>query len=140
MQVFRWSDGSYLEDQDMWRLSGIHREVLLLAQPKISLNDFYVRTKFDANLQDANLEIRPSVWVKEKEDQLKGWNITAQLYDADNKAISANLMTVPLTDVYLERWPQRDITKFAMMSETIRCPRKWSAEDPYLYKLRNNFV
>jgi len=64
LQVLRWSDGSYLEDQDMWRLSGIHREVLLLAQPKIALNDFYVRTKFDANLEDARLEIRPHVWVK----------------------------------------------------------------------------
>lgn len=61
VQVFRWSDGSYLEDQDMWRLSGIHREVLLLAQPKIAINDFYIKTKFDANIEDAKLQIRPKV-------------------------------------------------------------------------------
>ncbi|WP_430813414.1 sugar-binding domain-containing protein [Carboxylicivirga sp. RSCT41] len=82
VQVFRWSDGSYLEDQDMWRLSGIHRDVLLMAQPKIALNDFYVRTKFDNTLEDAKLEIRPKVWVKEDTGKLKGWKLEAMLYDA----------------------------------------------------------
>ncbi len=42
VQVFRWSDGSYLEDQDHWRLSGIHREVMLMAEPKVALKDFFV--------------------------------------------------------------------------------------------------
>jgi len=135
VQVFRWSDGSYLEDQDMWRLSGIHREVLLLAQPKISLNDFYVRTRFDANMQDAKLEIRPSVWVKDHEDKLDGWNINAELYDASGQKVSGKAMSVPVKEVYYERWPQRDITKFALLGTTVRCPRKWSAEDPYLYQL-----
>ena len=135
VQVFRWSDGSYLEDQDMWRLSGIHREVLLMAQPKISLNDFFVRTKFDTNIQDAILEIRPSVWVMENANSLKGWNINAQLYDAQNKLVVGEPMTVSIEKVYNERWPQRDITKFAMLEMMVRCPRKWSAEDPYLYNL-----
>jgi beta-galactosidase len=135
VQVFRWSDGSYLEDQDMWRLSGIHREVLLMAQPKIALNDFFVRTKFDANLQDAKLEIRPRVWVKEKEPKLEGWKITAQLYDADNNAVLNELLSVSVDEIFNERWPQRDITKWAMMEANIRCPKKWSAESPYLYKL-----
>lgn len=135
VQVFRWSDGSYLEDQDMWRLSGIHREVLLVAQPKISLNDFFVRTKFDTQLQDAKLEIRPSVWVMENANNLKGWNISAQLYDAQNKLVLGEPMTVSVDKVYNERWPQRDITKFAMLETMVRCPRKWSAEDPYLYNL-----
>lgn len=135
VQVFRWSDGSYLEDQDMWRLSGIHREVLLMAQPKIALNDFFVRTKFDANIENAKLEIRPNVWVAENADKLKGWNITAQLYDANNKLVALSPMSVAVEKVYNERWPQRDITKFAMLEATVRCPRKWSAEDPYLYNL-----
>lgn len=135
VQVFRWSDGSYLEDQDMWRLSGIHREVLLMAQPKISLNDFYVRTKFDSGLQDAKLEIRPSVWVKEDENELEGWEISAELFDAKNQKVSTDNMSVPLEKVYWERWPQRDITKFAFMEAAIESPHKWSAEDPYLYTL-----
>ncbi|PKQ61037.1 glycoside hydrolase [Labilibaculum filiforme] len=135
VQVFRWSDGSYLEDQDMWRLSGIHREVLLMAQPKIALNDFFVRTKFDANLQDAKLEIRPKVWVVNEDAKLDGWKVSAQLYDAQGNAVLESPMSVSVKDIYLERWPQRDITKFGMMEANIRCPKKWSAEAPYLYKL-----
>ncbi len=135
VQVFRWSDGSYLEDQDMWRLSGIHREVLLMAQPKISLNDFFVRTRFDANLQDAKLEIRPNVWVKKDAENLDGWKISAMLYDAEKNQVLDSSLQTSVKKVYLERWPARDITKWAFMEANIRCPHKWSAEDPYLYKL-----
>ncbi len=134
VQVFRWSDGSYLEDQDMWRLSGIHRDVMLMAQPKIALNDFFVRTKFDANLQDAKLEIRPKVWVKDESADLKQWQLKAKLYDDSNKEV-AELSAVSFDAIYNERWPQRDITKWAMLEADIRAPRKWSAEDPYLYRI-----
>lgn len=135
VQVFRWSDGSYLEDQDMWRLSGIHREVLLMAQPKIALNDFFVRTKFDSNIEDATLEIRPKVWVKDENQDLKGYKISAMLFDAENNKVLSKPLTTTANEVYNERWPARDITKFAFMDALIKKPRKWSAEDPYLYKL-----
>ena len=135
LQVFRWSDGSYLEDQDMWRLSGIHREVLLMAQPKIALNDFYVRTKFDENLKDAKLEIRPKVWIKEFADNLEGWNISAMLYDAESNEILGSPIETAVKKVFEERWAPRDIPKFAFMEATIQSPRKWSTEDPYLYTL-----
>ena len=135
VQVFRWSDGSYLEDQDMWRLSGIHREVMLLAQPKIALNDCFVRTKFDSNLENAKLEIRPRLWMKGNEDELKDWTISAELYDADNKKILNNPMSCNIEDVHFERWAQRDITKFAFLEADIENPKKWSSENPYLYTL-----
>ena len=135
VQVFRWSDGSYLEDQDMWRLSGIHREVMLLAQPKIAMNDFYVRTKLDANYRNAKLEIRPKVWVKENANQLDGWNISAMLYDAEKNEILAKSLQASVKDIYEERWPARDITKFAFMEVDIKSPQKWSTENPYLYTL-----
>lgn len=135
VQVFRWSDGSYLEDQDMWRLSGIYREVMLMAQPKVALNDFYIRTKFDNTIQDAKLEIRPYVWVKEKAENLDGYSISAQLYDAENTEVLKKELSCLVKDVYLERWPARDISKFAFMEANIRAPKKWSAENPYLYTL-----
>ncbi|MFR9653701.1 MAG: sugar-binding domain-containing protein, partial [Rikenellaceae bacterium] len=72
VQVFRWSDGSYLEDQDMWRLSGIHREVMLLAQPEISIRDVEIRTTLDPAYKDARLEIRPKLWMSGDEEKLKG--------------------------------------------------------------------
>ncbi|WKB79974.1 glycoside hydrolase family 2 TIM barrel-domain containing protein [Cellulophaga lytica] len=133
VQVFRWSDGSYLEDQDMWRLSGIHREVLLMAQPKIAINDFYIKTKFDANIEDAKLQIRPKVWVKENKENLKDWTITAMLFNADKKQVLDKEITVPVSTIYNERWPARDITKFGLLEADIRMPNKWSAENPYLY-------
>ncbi len=135
LQVFRWSDGSYLENQDMWRLSGIHREVLLLAQPKIAINDFFVRTKFDANLQNAKLEIRPEVWVKHNQDRLKGWNIYAELFDAEQQKVLSTPISVSVEKIFNERWNQRDINKFALMEAIIQHPKKWSAENPYLYTL-----
>ncbi|MCG9793719.1 glycoside hydrolase family 2 TIM barrel-domain containing protein [Flavobacterium algicola] len=135
IQVFRWSDGSYLEDQDMWRLSGIHREVLLLAQPKISLNDFYIRTTLDESLKDALVEIRPKVWVKEDQNNLKGWKINAQLYDKNNNKVLADGLSTTVEGVFNERWPAKDITKFGFIKTKITSPRKWSAEDPYLYTM-----
>ncbi|UXX79379.1 DUF4981 domain-containing protein [Reichenbachiella carrageenanivorans] len=135
VQVFRWSDGSYLEDQDMWRLSGIHREVLLLAQPKIALNDFHVRTTFDENLEDATIAIRPKVWLGTDASELANWQLTAQLYDADKQPVLSKEMTASMKDVFEERWPPRDMPKFAFMEANIRMPRKWSVEDPYLYTL-----
>ncbi|WP_282124386.1 glycoside hydrolase family 2 TIM barrel-domain containing protein [Algibacter mikhailovii] len=136
VQAFRWSDGSYLETQDMWRLSGIHREVMLMAQPKIALNDFFVRTKFDSKLQHAKLEIRPEIWVDGiSPENLGGWKLTAQLYDADKKEVIDKPLSVSVESVYNERWAQRDITKFAMLESMISHPRKWSAEDPYLYRI-----
>mgnify|MGYP002241316561 CR=1 FL=1 len=51
-KVYRYSDGSYLEDQDMWWLCGIYREVYLFAEPKACLRDFYFRTEPDADFRD----------------------------------------------------------------------------------------
>jgi beta-galactosidase len=59
--VLRWSDGSFLEDQDQWRLSGIHREVYLMAEPKLRIADFFYQTKLDKEYKDAVLSIRPRI-------------------------------------------------------------------------------
>lgn len=72
VQVFRWSDGSYLEDQDHWRLSGIHREVLLLAQPKVSIRDIAVRTKLDKDYKKGQLQVRLDYQNIDKQD-VDGW-------------------------------------------------------------------
>ncbi len=135
VQVFRWSDGSYLEDQDMWRLSGIQRDVMLLYQPKVSLDDYFVRTELDDTYTNGTIEIRPKVWVKNPSEELEGWKISAQLYDAKSRPMFETELTTSAKDIYLERWPARDITKFAFMEATIEKPHKWSAEAPYLYTL-----
>ncbi len=135
IQVFRWSDGSYLEDQDMWRLSGIHREVMLLAQPTISIDDIHVRAKLDENYRHGSIEIRPTLWMKGDIQALRGWKITAQLFDAEQKAVLDNKLDCNAHNMYYERYPQRDIPKFAFMEADIASPHKWTAETPYLYTL-----
>lgn len=135
VQVFRWSDGSYLEDQDMWRLSGIHREVLLLAQPKIAINDCFVRAGLDTHYENGKLEIRPRVRLADGAGPLEGWKMSAKLYDANQAEVSGQPMSVSVKKVVEERWPPRDLPVFALMKTTFEKPRKWSAEDPYLYTL-----
>ena len=135
VQVFRWSDGSYLEDQDHWRLSGIYREVMLLAQPKVAVNDFFVRTKLDKDYKNARLEIRPEIALQNADEDLNDWSLEAQLYDANNEVVLDKAMTAKVKDIYLERWPQRDINKWALMEADIEAPQKWNAEHPYLYTL-----
>ncbi len=135
VQAFRWSDGSYLECQDMWRVSGIHREVMLLSQPKISLRDFHIRTKLDDLYRDGTLEIRPKIWMKKSLYDLDGWSVTAMLYDREGKAVLDSTLTADLKEIYDERFPPRDIPKFAFMESGIKSVNKWSAEDPYLYTI-----
>ncbi|MFV0594001.1 MAG: glycoside hydrolase family 2 TIM barrel-domain containing protein [Draconibacterium sp.] len=134
VQVFRWCDGSYLEDQDHWRMSGIHREVLLLARPKVALNDFFVRTKLDENLVNAKLQIRPEI-TKDKNVDVSGWKIDARLFDTTSKNILKSPLEIPVEKVTDEHYPQRDNVPFALMEQEIVRPEKWSAETPYLYTL-----
>lgn len=134
VQVFRWSDGSYLEDQDMWRLSGIHREVLLLAEPRVSLWDFHVRTTLDEACADATLEIRPKVQARRAE-RLKDWKLEAMLYDPDGNPVLEKAMCSDLEAIWNEQHPQRGVVKFALMEAQVRRPKLWSAEHPALYTL-----
>ena len=61
VEVYRWSDGSYLEDQDFWRLSGIYRDVYLMARPALHMRDFFVTTDLDQDYTNAVLDLRVSV-------------------------------------------------------------------------------
>lgn len=141
VRVYRYSDGSYLEDQDMWRLSGIHRDVVLIATPDARIADFTVRTELDADYRDAELAID----VKLDADQpLDGWTVRAELFDAEGKAVLAEPLrhdakpTLNLDNdaaVLVERTPQRGVGPFGWLRTTIKSPRLWTAETPDLYRL-----
>ncbi len=133
-EVYRWCDGSYLEDQDMFRMSGIYRNVYLFATPQVHIRDFSVRTDLDENYTDATLMIRPKIANYAGRD-VKGWNIEAQLYDADKKPALPEPLSQPVFSIIGERYPQRDNVRFALLEAQIRNPRKWSDETPNLYTL-----
>ncbi len=134
VEVYRWSSGSFLEDQDHWRLSGIHREVMIMVQPKIALNDFFVRTKFDETLEDALLQIRPRISAA-NDANIKGLNIKAELYDASGNKVLNKPLSISAHKVANEWYPQRDNVYFGLLEAPIERPHLWSAEKPYLYTM-----
>jgi beta-galactosidase len=144
VEVYRWCDGSYLEDQDMWRTSGIHREVFLYSTAGgVRIADFAVRTELDANYRNAQLQI--DIELKSyRNDPLEGWRLEAQLYDADRMQIfeqppvqdaSAVLNAGYKAAILNRRTPQRGMPRFAWMEAEVKDPQKWTAETPYLYTL-----
>jgi len=134
VEVYRWSDSSYLEDQDMWRLSGIYRNVYLFSTPQVHVQDFAIRTDLDDTYTDATLMIRPRI-TNYTSDDLKRWTVEAQLYDAEEKPVLSEVMSKSVPSIIRERYPQRGNVPFGLLKATIENPCKWSAEIPYLYTL-----
>lgn len=118
-QVFRWSDGSYLEDQDFWRLSGIFRDVFLEAAPKERINDFRIITDLDEHYRDATLRI-------DVECQTLGAGVesVARLYDQQDNLIAESRRGVPV-----------DGGARVQHSMAVTAPSLWTAETPNLYRL-----
>ncbi|WP_430811079.1 MULTISPECIES: glycoside hydrolase family 2 TIM barrel-domain containing protein [unclassified Carboxylicivirga] len=134
VQVFRWCDGSYLEDQDHWRMSGIHREVFLMAQPKVHLSDFFVQTKFDKTFTNASLKINPTIKMTD-DININNWQFSARLFDANGHEVLDSPLTVDVNQVVNKKHVPRDNIYFALMEKMIPSPHQWSAEQPYLYTL-----
>ncbi|MEO1053481.1 MAG: glycoside hydrolase family 2 TIM barrel-domain containing protein [Bacteroidota bacterium] len=134
-QVSQWCDGSYLEDQDHWRMSGITRDVFLEAAPQVQLYDFAVRTDLDENYEHAKLQIRPDI-VFYEEKQTEGWKIEAALYDDQKQQVLKEPLTIDVQKVLKEHYPQIGNRPFQnLMQVDIESPKKWSAEYPNLYTL-----
>ncbi len=134
VQVFRWCEGSYLEDQDHWRLSGLHREVLLFAEPKVAIEDFFVRTRLKNDYKDALLQIRPR-FVYDDEKNFKDWKIEAKLFSPENQSVLEKPIEKSVSSIVFERYPQRDNVYFGILEQMVKNPKKWSAEKPVLYTL-----
>jgi beta-galactosidase len=118
VEVYRYSDGAFLEDQDMWRMSGIFRDVYLFTTAADHVRDFEVRTDFDARFQDAVLTVRAD--IARYSQASTPLALALEVLDADGRPIVPR-MTRPV------RGPAVD---FLM---TVRRPKPWSAETPNLY-------
>ena len=134
VKVYRWSDGVYLEDQDHWRLSGIHRDVYLTAAPKVQLYDFFVKAKLDEKFEDGILEIRPKIKVFDGQ-QLGNESIEAKLFDANGLEVPTEPMKIEAKKVLFESYEQRGTNNFALLKSKIKKPLQWNAEKPNLYTL-----
>jgi beta-galactosidase/evolved beta-galactosidase subunit alpha len=127
VRVFQWSDGSYLEDQDMWWLSGIFRDVYLVAKPPVHVFDFRVRTELDEEYRDAVLKVR-TVIKNHSEQAVSKYQIELRLLDANLQPVLENPLN---SDVSVE--PEDEVA--LDLEASVANPEKWSAEHPYLYSL-----
>lgn len=121
LQMFRWSDASYLESQDMIRMSGIEREVYIYSQPKVSIADFQVTSDLDENYQNGIFEI--NVWFTNSSDREAERNLVIML-SKDSEELFLKKEDLKIEDSLL------------FETETIvENVKAWSAEEPHLYRL-----
>lgn len=133
VRVFKWTDGSYLEDADHWRMAGIHRDVMLLWEPSVTITDFGVRTMLDPEYKDAALWVRPSVKVS-GDVRTNGWKVSGRLYGPEGNPVGDE-MSISVDEVLTESYPQRDNVHYPLLSTEVAAPLKWTAETPHLYTL-----
>lgn len=116
MQVMRWCDGSYLEDQDFWRFTGIAREVYLYARPTAHIEDIFITSDLVNGYKDGRLD------VKVMAPTAKGKTVNLSLKDKNGKEVASRIATVG-KDGKLE------------VTLELADPQKWTAETPNLYML-----
>lgn len=123
LQMFRWSDASYLESQDMLRVSGIERDVYLYTQPKVSIADYYVQTNLDSSYTDGVLNAE--VTLKNTLSQDAKRTLTIAIKDADSLLFSSNeILIIPA-----------DSSIVVSVEKIFHKVNKWSAEEPNRYKV-----
>lgn len=143
LEVYRYSDGSYLEDQDFWRFGGIHRSIHLVHTPDIRIRDYVVRTlpASVGNYEDFILQIDPQFSVYRGMTG-KGYTVQSVLRDATGKEVVTlkgeveDILDLEHKASRMNEWyPQRGPRKMGRLSTVIKSPERWTAETPYLYKL-----
>ena len=122
-KLYRFSDGSYLEDPDLWWLCGIYRDVYLFAEPKVCLRDFYFKTDFDDTYNDSNVTL--NMYFNNYNNIRGKIKVSAKLIDSKNEEIELGSREKELSG------GKETIT----YNKTVKSPDKWSAETPNLYTL-----
>lgn len=120
-EVYRWSDGSYLEGQDMWRLSGIDRDVYLFTTPKQHIRDFYVKSSLDEHYENGKIDIDFEV-INYKEEPANNLRIEAALLDNGKEVLKLE-----------KQIDQLDEKLTFTIGDEIKTPKHWTAETPNLY-------
>ena len=121
VRVYRWCDGSYLEGQDMWHLSGIHRDVYLVATPKVFVSDHYITSSLNSDATSGSMSVKLTVDNRNNTSATKTLQVT--LLDRDGKEIATG------TETYSGTAKAEKTVTLNSLSNL----HPWSAEDPYLY-------
>ncbi|KAK6119212.1 hypothetical protein DH2020_047027 [Rehmannia glutinosa] len=155
VQVMRWSDGSCLEDQDHWWLSGIHRDVLLLAKPKVYIADYCFKSNLAEDFSCADIQVEVKVdysamnidnsvetgsWFKVAEDKfIASFTIEAEIFDTGSSHTSsghANLLSTSVSHLQLTNSVDYRLGFIGyQLKGKLQMPKLWNAEQPNLYTL-----
>lgn len=126
VQVIRWSDASYLEDQDFWRLSGIFRDVYLMGRPKVQIRDYFFQSDLNDRYDQARLRLKAFI-QNFGDEKVKKYTLKAVLQDSEgNEVARQSLLTKSIKtgkEIELE------------LNWLLDQPKLWSAEIPHLYLL-----
>jgi len=126
LEVYRWSDGSYLECQGFWRLSGIQRDVTLSARPQVRIRNFNVITGLDKNYQNGTFNLQVEL-ANHYEKKAGRYTVEAKLLSENKREELIDMsVTMDVTE-------QTSIANFE--KDVVENPKKWSAEQPNLYRL-----
>ena len=118
VEVIKWCSGSWIEDQDFWRLSGIFRDVYLFSYPQVHVKDIFVKTELDNEYKNSNLSLE----IKLDNKASKEVEIYFELFDKENKLVASSAIN-------------RTNENECYLSKEVTNVKLWSAENPYLYKL-----
>jgi len=124
VRVYQWSDGTYLEDQDMWWLSGIFRSVELYQIPETTIEDIYVVTEFDGMYQDSDLKVQIKLGNRAAGEQIV--RVACELFDDQGELVA---------QMEQEMAASAGTVNDMMLKQRITAPKQWTAETPNLYSL-----
>jgi beta-galactosidase len=128
--VIRWSDASFIEDQDHWWMAGIYRDVYLYSTGQIYIEDVFARGDLEDDFKTGQLDITAKMGISAQPES--GWSFSAQLYDAKGKATFKNALTSEVTvSNNGHTWPRFEVH----FKHKINRPHLWSSESPHLYRL-----
>ena len=153
--VYRYCACSYIEDQDMWRMSGIFRDVYLLKEPDVRIFDFAVHTRLDPEYKDSRLEVRVKV-MNNRPVFAEAHTVEMDLLDPDGQPVGPTPLAGGFTGMNNPDWPVNSwrvgdsfapapvqskkflypgIMRTVYLAAQVENPRKWTAETPHLYTL-----
>ncbi len=126
-EVYRFSDGSYLECQDFWRLSGIFRNVYLFSTRSVHIRDFEIRSELDEKYQNAFLKVDARVW-NYGDSACKNPTVELMLFDGEHNPLGKTVLAQGKSE-YIAPGAE----SIVKMAAEVEAPLKWSAEFPHLY-------
>ncbi|WP_346858052.1 glycoside hydrolase family 2 TIM barrel-domain containing protein [uncultured Draconibacterium sp.] len=125
-EVYRWSDGSYLEAQDFWRISGIERDVYIYSTPKVRIRDYFAHADLDEKYVNGAFSMEVDLQNHSEKLRSGDYIVEYQILDANKYKIAGDTQPAKIN--------KKTDAKLSFVKE-IEAPKKWTAETPNLYTL-----